>query len=1028
MLKRLFLTTISCLLVFIFFSDVNAQPPTWTLNLIDSSKRSNQFVERKLGSEKMAEKKFNLYRRVVQNNFTHYNYYFNANNKINSVIERAKAAQKDDFTKLIGYYPYSFENTASQKTELDSVIYKATAGILLHDLRNAWIDDMYLLMGKAYFLRKDFDTAAATFQFINYNLFPRKKDEDGDRVVGTTEDASSSRISIANKEKQNILQKLTAKPPSRNDALVWLARTLTEQDELGEAAGLIHTLQNDPNLPKRLVDDLNDLNGYWFYKQGIYDSAAAYLEKGLSTAVTKQDKARSEFLLAQLYELTGNFDKASEYYNIASAHTTEALLDIYAQMNNAKMRKGNNGKELDNGIANLLKLTKKDKFEMYRDILYFSAGDLAMQKPDTNQAVPFYTKSLTYNETNIVYKNKAFLQLADIAYSRKQYQESFRLYDSLQSGDTTLLETLEKIQDRRNALSKIVEKIIIIEREDSLQRVAAMEPLAREAFVKKISRRLRKAQGLKEEDNNSTGTGDMISFDRDKDKPADLFTGSGSKGEWYFYNASVKSKGFNDFKRKWGTRTNTDNWRRKGAAAEAQSKLQDNQDNIGLVTSMNPDEDPQPVLDKDAKKSTDKKDAFKNLKGAGDTEQPEDLSYEGLMSNLPLTPEKLTESNNLLAVSLFELGKLFQQELEDYQEAINTYDQSLTRYPDSVYGGEIYLNLAYCYSKLGNTQQADRYKNIVSQQFGNSKAAKMLTDINAPKKGEKNEAGTKRYEDIYTLFIEGKFEEALNEKTKADSLYGKNYWTPQLLYIESVYHVKQKNDSAAINVLNNIVTLYPTSPLKPKAVRMIDVLGRRAEIEKYLTELKITRMTEDSVIQTNDRVVMIRNDSALIISPNLYDSFRVVRKAADSLALVQTDSLKKAAARLVSGPYTFNAAAAHNVIMLLDKVDGTYINESKNAFTRYVGDYFRDVQITVTKDAIDKDYALVVFSSFASADEALQFLYKIKKAAPDEVSWLPANKYSFLLIDNDNLLRLKQTKDIPGYKNLLNNQYPGIVK
>jgi hypothetical protein len=69
-------------------------------------------------------------------------------------------------------------------------------------------------MGKAYFFRKDFDSAAATFQFINYNLFPRKKNEDDSRVIGTNEDATNSRISIANPEKQNILQKLTAKPPA----------------------------------------------------------------------------------------------------------------------------------------------------------------------------------------------------------------------------------------------------------------------------------------------------------------------------------------------------------------------------------------------------------------------------------------------------------------------------------------------------------------------------------------------------------------------------------------------------------------------------------------------------------------------------------------------------------------------------------------------------------------------------------------------------------------------------------------------
>ncbi len=90
-----------------------------------------------------------------------------------------------------------------------------------------------------------------------------------------------------------------------------MVRTLIEQNELFDAASLITTLQNDPNLPKRLQDDLNDINGYWFYSQGIYDSAAVYLEKGLTNAENKHDLARAEFLVAQLYELTGKFDKAT---------------------------------------------------------------------------------------------------------------------------------------------------------------------------------------------------------------------------------------------------------------------------------------------------------------------------------------------------------------------------------------------------------------------------------------------------------------------------------------------------------------------------------------------------------------------------------------------------------------------------------------------------------------------------------------------------------------------------------------------
>lgn len=967
----------------------------------------------------MAEKKFTKFRHVVQNNFTHYNYYYNANNKINMVIERAKESQKDDFSKLIGYYPFTLENTLTQKTDLDSVVLKATAGILLHDLRNDWIDDMYLLMGKAYFLRKDFDSAAATFQFINYNLYPRKKNEDDNKVIGTNDDATNSRISIANPEKQNILQKLTAKPPSRNDALVWLARTLIEQNEVGEAAGIIHTLQNDPNLPKRLVNDLDEVNGYLFYKQNMYDSAAVYLEKALSNAETKQDMSRSEFLLGQLFEMTRQFGKASLYYANASVHTTDPLIDIYAQLNAAKMKGGNAMQDLETGISNLMRLTKKDRFEMYKDVLFYAAGELALEKPDTTQAIDFYTQSYQHNEMNVPYKNKAFLRLADIAYNQKQYKKSFIFYDSLQVTDTSLTNQ-ESILARKASLSKIVDQISIIDREDSLQMVAAMEPAKREAFIKKLVKKMRKERGIKEEENN-TGNTDLVTFDSQKNTPTDLFQSNGKSSDWYFSNASMKAKGFNEFKRKWGTRTNTDNWRRK----DAMTSLQQNQSNAPQLNT-NPD-------DVDVANSSVDPQAKALTRGKGNQPgdknadlQPEDISFETLMANLPLTPEAFTASKNLVATSTYQLGRLFQDELEDYREAINTYNLSLEKYPDSTYNGDIYFNLYYCYYKLGDKGRASYYKGLLQKNFADTKAFKLVNNPAGAKSNEKNPVVTKRYEDIYNLFIEGKFDQAIAEKKNADSLYGNNYWSPQLLYIEAVYHVKQKNDSAAMEVLNNIVSIYPKSPLKQKAERMIDVLGRRKEIEEYLTKLEITRAKDDDPIVINNRVAMVRNDSNLIVSPKLYDSSKAaITKVTDS-AFVKTDSVVKAP--VASGPYSFNPAAPHNVIMWLDKVDMTYVNESKNAFTRYVSDNFRASGLTVNKDVIDKDYSVLVFASFANAEEALLFFTKVKKAAPEEISWLPANKYAFYIIDNDNLERLKNTKDLTGYKNLLNKQYPGIFK
>ncbi len=1077
MLKRIFLPALFLSVTALFLNAVMAQAPTWTIDLLGKEKKPEKFENRKLGSEKMADKKFTFVRHFFQNTFTHYNYYYNANNKINSVIERAKAAQKDDYTKLLPYYPYTLENTATQKSELDSVIFKATAGILLHDLRNDWVDNMYLLMGKAFYLRKDFDSAAATFQFIQFNLFPRNKNEDDSRIVGTSDASSNGMISIANKEKRNIFQKAIAQPPSRNDALIWLARTLIEQNELGESAGLMNTLQLDPNLPARLHNDLDDVNAYWFYKQDIFDSSANYLEKALSFADNKQDLSRSEFLLAQLYEMTNQFEKATTYYQKVSAHTVDPLMDIHARLNNAKMLKGSNPEELTNSINNLVKMAKKDKFESYRDIIFYYAGELALQKPDSNAAIVYLNQSLQYNESNISYKNKSFLQLADIAYNQKQYKKAFALYDSLQSGDTSLNDQLAIIQARRNGLSKIVEKIIIIEREDSLQAIASLTPAARETFVKKLVKKLRKEKGFKEEDNNAGGA--MIGFDNPldtkNDAPVDMFA-SGTKGEWYFYNASLKSKGFTEFKRKWGARKNVDNWARKSAA----EMNKDNVINPGIGSDTGPDD-----LDKPADPGTGNKDNEKNaasgksVSNPSAIQQPDDISYEGLMANLPLTIEKLTISNSLVAINLFELAQLYQKDLEDYQQAIVTYDQSLLRYPDSLYNGELYLGLYFCYTKLGFADKAAQYKKLINKSFAGSRSEMMINNPSAMNPTAQNAEGTKRYESIYNLFIEGDFAQAFAEKKKADSIYGTNFWSPQLLYIEAVYHIKQREDSVAIGVLNNIVSLYPDAKLAPKATRMVDVLKRRKEIEEYLSKLEITRLKDDEVIEIEvERKRMIRNDSNLIKSPERFidtvkremkpvlppinDKIKLAEQPViikDTVKLAEQPIVKKDAVKLVekpvlikdtvksvapqvivpkakdsvvkaatiysNGPFTLNTTAPQNVIMILDKVDGTYVNESINAFTRYLGESFRGQPITLTRDAIDKDKSLLVFTSFADAAAAYGFLLKVKRAAPDEVSWLPANKYSFYLISDENLQLLKTNKDIAAYIGLLNKVFPG---
>ena len=135
--------------------------------------KPKKFENRTLASEKSTTTKMNFLKKFNQNLNTKYNFNFNAQNELNEVVLGAKQSFKDDFTQLLPFYNYSLDQTAAQKKELDSVILKCNNGILLHDLRNNWVDDLYLMMGKAYFYQKNFDSALITFQYINYAFQPR---------------------------------------------------------------------------------------------------------------------------------------------------------------------------------------------------------------------------------------------------------------------------------------------------------------------------------------------------------------------------------------------------------------------------------------------------------------------------------------------------------------------------------------------------------------------------------------------------------------------------------------------------------------------------------------------------------------------------------------------------------------------------------------------------------------------------------------------------------------------------------------
>ncbi len=969
-----------------------AQPGT-TVDL----KKPEKYENRTLTSEKSGDKKFTYPRRLLQNGFTHYNYYFNANNILKDIVEEAKKTFIDDYSKLLPFYNYSLDVTANS-SDIDSVIYKCNAGILLHDLRSDWVDNMYLLMGEAYFYRKNFDSADQVFRYISYAFAP--KEAGGyDIPVGSNAGNAGTTFTVATKENTSLPKKVFTTPPSRNDALLWQAKNYLALDQVGQAAGLLEILRNDPVFPARLKNDLNETLAYMYFKQRAYDSAASHLTKALDAAVSKQDKARMEFLAAQLYQETGNNDDAVKWYNKSAEHTTDPIMEVYANLNSIKAYRDSSGNMLQQKLDNLFKMARRDKYAGNRDIIYYAIAGVELERKDTASAEQMAKKSIFYQtEENPEQRSKSFLMLADINFDQQHYVQSKNYYDSIDVSAFNEDSVKNRISQRMVALSIIAENLTTIHNEDSLQTVALLPKDQRDAAIKKMVRYLRKKQGLKEESEEIN-----INPAVQQEVPKDIFNTNAKGADWYFNNQSLKGSGFNQFKTKWGNRPNTDNWRRQAAITAQVEKEQDKQNS-----------------DPDNADATIQEGGKKPDPGAKLTNEDGEITFDALLENLPLTDEKLKASNDKISDALFLNAQAFQDKLEDYPSAIASYELLIKKYPDNSNMEQALFGLYYCYNKMGRAFSADSVRNALNKGFPEGKMTEKIIKPKAATAKEKtNDPATIEYKNIYNLFIEGKFEEAKNAKIIADSLYGDSYWTPQLLYIESIFYVSRKEDSTAIESLTNLQSMYPESPLAAKATTMIDVLQRRSQIEDYLTKLQITRNDKEEDAQVVDLTPVKPTIQKVIITRD-----SVVNKSVTQIAKAKVDTTSSGPAVVKS--FEFNAKEPQFVAIQLDKVDPVYISEAKNAFNRYNQINFYNQKITIAALKLDDRYNLVLIGPFADAALAVAYVDKTKPVTTSRIMpWLAEEKYRYAIISQSNLDILNQTKDVDGYKKLLEKVLPG---
>jgi len=609
--------------------------------------------------------------RSYHNLTARYNVLFNGTESFKKGIINLESRYEYDFTRLLPVFLYTDEEQlASIGPEMDRSIKKATKLISMHSITvkpemdpdkelsqkdreflskreyNKYVDDAYLLMGKAHFYRMEYSRAKETFNYLTANF------EEGFAVT---------------------------------EARLWQARLAIEEDRFREALDILNLISKNIDFPKNLQGGLDATWADYQIKQSDFEGAIVSLKKAIENTRNKSAKIRYNYILAQLYSQTDQNYLASEYYNRVIRMNPPYEMTFNAKINRALTYQSGAGSKKDIE-KQLNKMLRDDKNIDYQDQIYYALGNLYFKDDDINKAIEYYKKSSEASVDNTRQKALTNLTLADLYYARPDYVNAQAYYDSAVGIITPEYPGYELIYTKSISLTKLVENLNTVHFEDSVLALSMMprddlNDLISELIEKKIredeEKRLRERE-LAEQRFNSTSQ--------------EILRQGGSGSSFYFYNTSAKSVGHKEFVSVWGNRKLEDNWRRKNKSTvsfaeseitEAETEPEQVVPGKVVTNTRSPQFYLQYIPFSDSAKAVSHEKIVRSLHNMGDiySEELKDYpraieSYEELLRRYPLYENRLQVYYSLYSVS---------KEIQD-KDRMGIYQQKIIHeFPNSNY-------------------------------------------------------------------------------------------------------------------------------------------------------------------------------------------------------------------------------------------------------------------------------------------------------------------------------------------------------
>ena len=834
----------------------------------------------------------NLVAHAVNNVAARDNAYFLARVKLQAAEDKLYAARVNDYNQTLPLFPtLDSASVKANRADMNDIIKKASMPIQNRP-GSDWTDDAYVLVGWARFYQMQFDDAAQTFKYVN----------------STSKD-----------------------PNAKHEALIGLMRTFVAQGEMESAKAVSDLLDREDGLPQN-ARQLFLTRADYYIRTGEPAKAIPQLEKAIPLIEFKNERSRTRYILAQLYQDADENRKAYEQLDQILARNPPYELDFQAKLMLPQVSdlSATDRVKLNKNFDDLL---KDPKNKDYRDKIYYEMARLNYREKNYPEALKLLRQSTKATTINRTQKSYTYLLAGRIYYENLQkYRLAAAYYDSTVQNLNKEAKTYATIRERSGILKDFAKQYTIIETQDSLQALARLTPDAlsqqlntyaeAELAAKKVAADRLAAQQKKQAaaaefagrttsssstlGNNLPGgapSPDPLSFDP---------TAVASGGQWYFDNPATLGTARADFIRKWGDRQLQDNWRTSRQTSSSPNTVA----NGGVPLSMTGNEN--------TRVNGGRPDSAA-VAAAANPNAAKNALVEQFRKDIPTTPAQLVASDKQVEGALYELAGIYKEQLKEREKGFETYEKQVTRYVRGEHAPDAYYLLYLYYKDKADAAKTAQYAAALQREFPQSLYAKLIADpLYREHERALHNAVASRVDSAFTLYKNQEFRKATAVLARTEQQYPKSDLNDRVAYLKTLLVIRTQPPLTARSSVEKFHKDFPESPLVPQAQALAATYKKKddGQITGALasTEKPVVSVFRPGEIDNRMRIVYREGDSpAKALGPNTPPAPAPAVPTPTAPATDAVRPLARRSAAAASKPEAENLANAAGLLMTPSK-------------------------------------------------------------------------------------------------------------